>query len=236
MKNIQFQYEIIDVLNDNSPEFRKFYSDNKKTLAELEISKFEKFSENKCIQCHDKTFEIRLKEIPPTTNTAFVVAHELYHAILWKQRYPNLMTKDSRCKGIMTLINSMVYDQFINEKLKKYFDDGCQQIKSKSKNYFQNNLKGRDNIGDKSETIIVFFYVNLRLNFEILCSTADIQESEYFYWFEDKRPDLITKSNELISLIQSTNMNNLENTENLFQAIKKRYPILEPINTIIIAK
>lgn len=232
MKNRQFQNEILDILMDISSEFREFYSDNEETLEKLEIFGFEKHNQDQCSPRLDGKFVIKLKEIPPSDETAFIVAHELYHAILWFNGYPNLM---SSCEGpredFRSFLNSMVYDHYINTKLRKYFKTGCQKIKSKPENFYNNYLKGKDTFDDKSEIRIIFFCVNIQLNFEILCDNGDFQKTELFSWFE-KRPEFRFESNKLISMIQSTDMNNPKKVFDLFQNIIDLYPILNSISPL----
>ena len=229
------QKEVIDVLLRNSKEFQAFYSDNKTTLEKLRIHWYvnPNLVNGLCKPLNRETYEIVLNSIPSQKEKAMVVAHELYHCILCYSRYPILRGfRVIRCQGIMAALMSMVYDSYINLKLRDYFGNGCQLIKLSSQQYFENKLKNRKNIGDESEIGTLFLFVNFQLIFEILCNTADIQDSNFFRWFDRYRPDIVTKSIELISLIKSTNMDEPEYAKELFQEIIKRYPSLEPIQVV----
>lgn len=233
MRTKHSQNEVIDVLRDYSAEFLAFYKDYENTLEELRIQWFENPSlvNGRCKPLLNGTFEIELKLIPPLNETAFVVAHELFHCILWHLGYPKLGTRDSRCQGVIADLNSMVYDRYINTKLRNYFEDGCQLIILRSQQYFDQNLRDRINISDESEIKTLFVYVNFRLWYEILCNTTEIQESEFFRWFDSYRRDFITESDELIGLIKSTNMDEPEKVRQLFKETIKRYT-LEPLHIV----
>jgi len=229
------QKEVIDVLLKNSKEFQAFYLDNKTNLEKLRIHWYANSDlvNGLCKPCSREIYEITLNSIPPQKEKAMVVAHELYHCILCYSRYPMLYGfRVIRCQRIMAALMSMVYDSHINLKLRHYFGNGCQLIKLSSQQHFENKLKNRKNIGDESEIRTLFLYVNFRLIYEILCDITDIQDSDFFRWFDRYRPDIVTKSVELISLIKSTNMDEPEYARQLFQEIIKRYPSLEPIKIV----
>jgi hypothetical protein len=229
------QKEIIDVLIESSEDFQGFYTQYQATIEQLKIHWFESpaYANGLCTPLRDDTFEIELRTIPPPSEMAFVVAHELYHALLWHNRYPKLVprlgTKDYRCKSMMGALNSMVYDHYINTKLKEFFNDGCQQLKSSAQHFFDNHLRDKNSIKDDSEIRTVFTYVTFRLNFEILCDASDFRQSEFSKWFDTYGHDLIAKSDVIISLIKTTNMEDPEKVRHLFNDIIKRYPPLKPI-------
>jgi hypothetical protein len=229
------QKEIIDALMENSDGFRKFSSEYGKTLDELRIRWFENPSiiNGQCTPLENKTFIIQLNQIPPQNEAAFVVAHELYHAILFHLRYPLLRApKRYNCRRIMDPLTTMVYDHHINFKIRDMFDNGCKLIKIRAQRFFEDKLQGHGNIDDKSKLETLFIYVNFQLNFEILCDTTDFPDSNFFKWFASYRSDIISESSDLISQIRYTEFNAPENVEKLFKEIIRQYLSLEPIEVV----
>ena len=109
-----------------------------------------------------------------------------------------------------------------------------QLIKLRSQQYFNQKLRDRDNIEDTLELETLFVYVNLRLNFEILCDASEICDSDFFRWFDSYRPDLVTNSSRLISLIGSSDFGEPKNVEKLFQEIIVQNPTIEPIQVFVL--
>jgi hypothetical protein len=229
------QRDIINPLITESREFNTFYLRNKAIIDKLKIRWYEEPSllNGYCRPFRDGTYEIVLKKIPPSKKDAFIVAHEMEHCILWELGYPKLIQKmgstDKTCSTIIRAFNSMAYDWYVNKKLKTDFSDICSHFFAIFDHFFNEHLKGKEDIGDKLELEMLFLYVNFRLTLD-LCDGTLIQKNDFLAWFEKFRSDIVDKAIELISTMKKTEFDDKTQVKDLFNEIVKTYRL----NSILI--
>lgn len=215
------QKEVIDALIETSAEFQNFYLRNNSELTKLKIRWHANpaLKNGRCIPNIDGTYLIELRIIPPPRDTAFIVAHEMYHCLLWQQGYPQLKPVNKFGLQIVGDVQSMAYDHYIHHRLSTDFSNGCSHIASTFQIFFDKYLRGKTNLEEEFEPRLLFVYVNCWLSFSVLCNTIQIEQNDLFNWVKRYRTDIVEKGDVLISQILGCNFNNKQNVRDLFDHI-----------------
>ena len=115
-------------------------------------------------QINDKHF-IYLRRIPPITDDALKIAHELQHVLHSDNGMPSLGVKEKKYDFFASAINSSIHDLFDSEP-----KDELTLLKWS------------------------FNYASSKLDYEFIKSEYEYDDDSYYKWFEAKYPKTTEKS------------------------------------------
>jgi hypothetical protein len=221
MKTPKLQEQVIDVLMRDSEEFNTFYLKNMAELDKLEISWYENSTlQNGLCRPHlDGTFLIELRQIPPLPTAAFIVAHELYHCLLWRGGYPRLKPVDKIGLQIVGDVQSAIYDHEIHRRLFIDFPNGCSDIKSIFQKFYDTHLDGKSVIEKELENRLLFVFINCCLSLTVLCDTTLTEQFPIINWVKTNRADIYQYGMELVSQIRECDFNSKSEVKDLIEEI-----------------
>jgi hypothetical protein len=225
MKTEYPQEQVIDVLCGISEEFRSFHTRNQTAIDKLKIRwyKYSELSNGFCFLLPDGRCEIDLRIIPPDRDSAFIVAHELYHCMLWLQQgYVNLRPYGKLGRTLNGDLHSAIYDHYIHKRLLLDFPrmaEGCIKFKSIFQQFYDKHLKGKSDVEKEFELRLLFVFVNCWLSFAVLCEADQIEQFLLIDWVKTNKPDIYRQGKELITLIQGCDFDSPSDVNTLVEKV-----------------
>jgi len=212
---------VIGELLKSSKEFKAFYkAEITKITRPIKWIKNEFLKEESPARYGHVKGVIELRRIPPKTEDAIIIAHELQHAVIKSKGFPGTIGTEAKYENLSTALNSMVHDPLVNEALQIYGFDllgGFTKLKNKSLDAL---IKASPPTNDSHKMHYVFNYVKNILLWEIICVEED---NELQLRFESLYPELANKGQELLTLAKGIGYDTPEKMRKLIREIITKY-------------
>ncbi len=169
---------------------------------------------------------IRLRRVPAAVRDAWLIAHELGHAVIDEKGFPVTGVRDLRLEPLSSALNSMIHDPLVDAGLL-----GAYGLDLKAK-FREEAAEARRNLEELAEeprglgrVHWVFNYTSTIIDFGLAYGDVDPGTDEFVSWFQNRYPSVAAEARNLVEQVRAMGYETLAQAVTLLRAIVERYEI-----------
>lgn len=167
---------------------------------------------------------IRLSRIPPASEDAVIVAHELVHLVL-TQQFPSVMAFEKH-RAFGASLNSMLHDPLVEARLAAYGFDTRQKFEEERRNDIRQLERISQSPSDRLTRLEwAFNYVQNMLDWKALQVRGKDATNPFHPWFDSRYPDIAIEAKKLLALVERAGFDTPEKMRRLLEEIIETYQL-----------
>ncbi len=229
--------DVVDILLRSSKEFKEFYNNERYRVERIEwffnpnlMKQFVAADAAHFYHIKEKYHEIHLPRFPVYFDDAFLVAHEIAHAILAEENHSlPVFPRDERYKSLSTYFATMledpVVDSFLQERYHLDLTNDCVQKLPIIKLAWDNMAEPVDR---PSRIEIALLLANQMMKWRLIKNADALRKwSDFLFWFSDGRPNIFLIAVGFIAIIEKIGLETLDKRKAVFEEIVRNYQLEE---------